>query len=190
MPEGVIEWAATKWEELLDLWIVPQGHSLNCTYQPPPPTEQRFTPEGINSPALQGCAYRPQGIVNRAGQRSTVWAGSDILSGYPCMELSKAPAELKPEPDETKRVWSGPREGAEAVSEHHVLHPDSRPPGSEGPGMKPRECRVAWVLPEGPKGLTAHTFNVLLGVRAVKKLNKWNLRRTCFGCYFVHNRSI
>lgn len=119
-----------------------------------------------------------------------VWVGSDILLGYFCMELFKVFVELKLELDEIKRVWSGLREGAEVVSEYYVFYFDFRLLGLEGLGMKLRECRVAWVLFEGFKGLIVYIFNVLLGVRVVKKLNKWNLRRICFGCYFVYNRSI
>lgn len=37
----------------------------------------------------------------------------------------------------------------------------------------------------GPKGLIVHIFNVLLGVRAIKELNKWNVRITYFGCCVV-----
>lgn len=83
----------------------------------------------------------------------------------------------------------------------HIFHPNSRPESPEWPGVKPRECvctshQIAWILGIcRAQCLTAHIFNVLLGLRAVKKLDKWIARITHlgfgFGCHcFVCTRTV
>lgn len=77
----------------------------------------------------------------------------------------------------------------------YMLH--SRPESPEWPGMMPRECvctsyKAAWILGIcRAQGSTAHIL--LLRVKAVKKLDKWNARITWFGfgcCCLVHTRTV
>lgn len=56
------------------------------------------------------------------------------------MKPSGTYGKLRPEPDETIRVWSGTREGSETVGKYNVLYPNYGSSNSEWPGMKPREC--------------------------------------------------
>lgn len=108
-------------------WGCAPNYLYKCTHQLLSPIDQQFTPQGINSPATSGLCIQTPGHCQyrspRAGERDTVTAGSEVLSDYPGVNLSRAHAEREPEPQETERLWSGPKEGWEIVGDHTCSTP-------------------------------------------------------------------
>ena len=134
---------------------------------------QVFTPQVTESPALQGCGDRPQGIVNTEAQsrgESTVGPGGEVLSVTPAWSCPEPMWNWHGSQWRWERSRMAQVRDQRKLGKHHMHHstPHARPASSEWPGMQPREwvCRVSQMHrfrgSVGPGDLTACFFNKLI----------------------------